>query len=972
MKTQDNRSKAAANPSSDPTGSPQASLAQDLRRKAEDFARERTARTPDDSATLSPDEIRDTLHELRVHQIELEMQNEELRRAQAEIEAGRARYFDLYDLAPVGYCTVSEQGLILEANLTAATLLGTARSALVNRPLSQFIIKEDQDLYYLQRKQLFETGETRECELRLVKPDGSNFWAHLTATAAQAEDGAPLCRVVLSDITGRKQMEEDLRRSERLFRLDFEESPVGRCLIGLDGRFLMTNQAFCVLQGRSASELGGMSFLEVTHPEDHDASREGMRQLLDGTLDRFDLEKRYLVSEQRTVWASVRVGLIRDEAGEPLHFSLFVQDISERKLAEEALQRQVQRYDLVVAGVQDAIWDWDVPNKRVFFSPRWKEIRGYAEHEVSDGEDEWHRGIHPEDLPRVFSQVEAHFAGRTAVFTEEYRVRCKDGAWKWVLDRGIAQRSPEGRVVRMAGSETDITVRKLAEAKLLELKMAVEQSGDGIALAGLDGHIVFVNKAWAEMHGCAAADLIGQHLSVFHTPEQLENEVNPFNERVIATESNTGEMGHCRKDGTTFITQMAVTVVNDATGTPFRLLAAARDITERKQAEAEREKLQTQVLQAQKMQSVGLLAGGVAHDFNNMLGIILGHTELAMARVEPGGSLHADLAEIRMAAQCSADLTRQILAFARKQTITPKVLDLNDTVEGMLKMLRRLIGEEIDLDWKPGPGLCPVKMDPTQIDQILANLCINARDAISGVGKITVSTRNTALDEKSCARLGGGTPGEYVMLSVSDDGCGMDSETLLLIFDPFYTTKEIGKGTGLGLATVYGIVKQNQGFINASSEPGQGATFTIHLPRHAAGMEPDAGKAPDQAVSSGHETILVVEDEPALLKMATIVMESQGYTVLAAGCPAEAIRMAGEHAGRIDLLLTDVVMPGMNGRDLAKSLVSTYPGLKRLFMSGYTADIIARHGVMDEGAHFIQKPFSLMDLAAKLREALEE
>jgi PAS domain S-box-containing protein len=507
---------------------------------------------------------------------------------------------------------------------------------------------------------------------------------------------------------------------------------------------------------------------------------------------------------------------------------------------------------------------------------------------------------------------------------------------------------------------------------LLELKMAVEQSGDGIALAGLDGHIVFVNKAWAEMHGCAAADLIGQHLSVFHTPEQLENEVNPFNERVIATESNTGEMGHCRKDGTTFITQMAVTVVNDATGTPFRLLAAARDITERKQAEAEREKLQTQVLQAQKMQSVGLLAGGVAHDFNNMLGIILGHTELAMARVEPGGSLHADLAEIRMAAQCSADLTRQILAFARKQTITPKVLDLNDTVEGMLKMLRRLIGEEIDLDWKPGPGLCPVKMDPTQIDQILANLCINARDAISGVGKITVSTRNTALDEKSCARLGGGTPGEYVMLSVSDDGCGMDSETLLLIFDPFYTTKEIGKGTGLGLATVYGIVKQNQGFINASSEPGQGATFTIHLPRHAAGMEPDAGKAPDQAVSSGHETILVVEDEPALLKMATIVMESQGYTVLAAGCPAEAIRMAGEHAGRIDLLLTDVVMPGMNGRDLAKSLVSTCPGLKRLFMSGYTADIIARHGVMDEGAHFIQKPFSLKDLAAKLREALEE
>jgi PAS domain S-box-containing protein len=577
MTNQDNRRKDAA----------------DLRQKAEALAREQASRTPEDSVAISPEETRKTLHELQVHQIELEMQNEELRTAQAQIEAGRARYFDLYDLAPVGYCTLSEQGVILEANLTTATLLGTARGTLVKQPISRFIVKDDQDIYYLHRKRLFETGEPQECELRLVKSDGALFWTHLTETAAQTEDGAPVCRVVISDI-------------------------------------------------------------------------------------------------------------------------------NERKLAEE-----------------------------------------------------------------------------------------------------------------------------------------------------------------------------------------------------------------------------------------------------------KSEKLQAQLTQAQKMESVGRLAGGVAHDFNNMLGVILGNVELVLDRIGPDDSLHADLEEIRKAAQRSADLTRQLLAFARKQTIAPKVLDLNKTVEGMLKMLRRIIGEDIALDWKPGQGLWPVKMDPAQIDQMLTNLCVNARDAIAGVGKITVETRNTALDEEYCAQQTGFTPGEYVMLIVNDDGCGMDSKTLLLLFEPFFTTKEMGKGTGLGLATVYGAVKQNNGFINVYSEPGHGTIFNIYLPRHTAQPGPLSKKVPVQATERGHEIILLVEDEPAILKMTTIMLQRQGYTVLASSCPDEAIRLASEHAGWIDLIMTDVIMPKMNGRDLAKTISSTCPSLKRLFMSGYTADIIAQHGVLDEGEHFIQKPFSLKDLGVKLREVLE-
>jgi PAS domain S-box-containing protein len=395
------------------------------------------------------------------------------------------------------------------------------------------------------------------------------------------------------------------------------------------------------------------------------------------------------------------------------------------------------------------------------------------------------------------------------------------------------------------------------------------------------------------------------------------------------------------------------------------------DITDLKQAEEERKNLEAQLHQAQKMESVGRLAGGVAHDFNNMLGIILGYTELALEQVDPAQPIHGNLEEIRKAAGRSADLTRQLLAFARKQTVAPKVLDLNETVEGMLKMLRRLIGEDIDFSWLPGKNPWQVKMDPSQIDQVLANLCVNARDAISGIGKVTIQTKNIILDEDYCDSHLGFAPGEYVMLTVSDSGCGMDKETLTHIFEPFFTTKEFGTGTGLGLATVYGIARQNNGFINVHSEPGQGTTFTVYLPRHVAKSEQMRKITPAENAARGHETILLVEDEPAILNMTAMMLKRQGYTVLAADLPGEAIRMAGRHPGQIHLVMTDVVMPEMDGKNLARNLLTLYPNLKRLFMSGYTANAIAHQGVLDPGIHFIQKPFSMKTLAAKVREALD-
>ena len=391
---------------------------------------------------------------------------------------------------------------------------------------------------------------------------------------------------------------------------------------------------------------------------------------------------------------------------------------------------------------------------------------------------------------------------------------------------------------------------------------------------------------------------------------------------------------------------------------------------ESKRGEEERDKLESQLHQAQKMESVGSLAGGVAHDFNNKLSVILGCTYLASAESDPAKQRHF-LEEIRKAAEQSADLTRQLLAFARKQTIVPKVLDLNETVTGMLKMLSRLIGEDIHLTWQPEPNLWLLKFDPSQVDQILANLCVNARDSISRDGKIIIETGNSIIDEVYCARHVDVLPGEYVWLAVSDNGCGMNKETMDRIFEPFFTTKEAGKGTGLGLATVFGIVKQNQGFINVDSEPGTGTTFTIYLPRYV-GQSVQNNK--DNLVMSapvGLETILIVEDELAILNMASTLLSKQGYTVLSANTHQEAIRLAKENAGEISLLITDVIMPEMNGKDLAQKLLSLYPQLKKLFMSGYTADAIAQHGVLDEGVNFIQKPFSLAALATKVREVLD-
>jgi CheY-like chemotaxis protein len=371
------------------------------------------------------------------------------------------------------------------------------------------------------------------------------------------------------------------------------------------------------------------------------------------------------------------------------------------------------------------------------------------------------------------------------------------------------------------------------------------------------------------------------------------------------------------------------------------------------------------------MESVGRLAGGVAHDFNNMIGVILGYVELALMRAEPSAPVRGNLEQIQKAAQRSADLTRQLLAFARKQTATPQVVSLNDVVGGMLGMLRRLIGEDIRLHWSPAADLGPVHVDPGQVEQVLANLCVNARDAIGGAGELVIATGNAEVSEAR-ARRSEALPGSYVSLSVRDDGCGMDREVREHLFEPFFTTKGTGRGTGLGLATVYGIVKQNQGFIEVDSAPGRGSTFTIFLPRHAGtGAAPGEDAAGVAGLARGMETVLLVEDEPDMLSLGRVMLSELGYRVLGAGSPERALALAERHAGELDLLVTDVVMPGMDGQELARRLRERIPGLPVLFISGYPDDVIARRGILSGEVRLLQKPFDLERLAGAVRGALD-
>ncbi len=539
-------------------------------------------------------------------------------------------------------------------------------------------------------------------------------------------------------------------------------------------------------------------------------------------------------------------------------------------------------------------------------------------------------------------------------------------AWRWTTF--IPARRAGAVIDGFFILEIDITAQHQAEE---DYRTLFQSMLDGFALheiivdaqgTPVDYRFLAVNPTFERMTGLAAAQVIGKSVrEVMPNTEQAW--IDRYGQVALTGEPVEFE-SYAQESGRHY----AVSAFRPA---PGQFACFFADITDRKNAETERVRLQEQLVQAQKMEMVGRLAGGVAHDFNNMLAAILMRAELALMQTDESSPMHRHLSEIQKTAQRSADLTRQLLGFARKQTIAPKVLDVNTLVGSMNTMLQRIIGEQIELVWQPQPDLWPVRLDPSQVDQILMNLVVNARDAIANEGRITIEMANVTLDEHYRQQWPDLRPGDYVMLAVSDNGAGMDQQTLDHIFEPFFTTKPQGKGTGLGLATVYGIVQQNQGHIQVYSEPQFGTTFKVYLPRSLA-TDVAAPQPPAGALPTGEGvTVLLAEDEDVVLAMGVEILERLGYGVLAASSPAAALEYAGEHDGPIDLLITDVIMPGMNGRTLAEQVTALRPATKILYISGYPADFISDRAVLEDGVNFLQKPFSLRSLALKVREALD-
>lgn len=547
---------------------------------------------------------------------------------------------------------------------------------------------------------------------------------------------------------------------------------------------------------------------------------------------------------------------------------------------------------------------------------------------------------------------------------EETAVECmKAGACDYLMKNNLIRLVPAvERELREAQIRKERTImeRELRESER-QYRQLVDQSNDAILLTKPDGAILDANPAACRIFGRSVDDIrsIGRNALVDLTDPRLHEAL----EKRSRAGSGVAEFTMVRATGEKFPAEVSSSVFTDGDG-ETKTSMIIRDITQRRLMEE-------RLLQSQKMEAIGQLASGVAHDFNNMLGVILGYVEMAIDMVEPSGELHASLLEIRKAAERSSTLTKQLLSFARTQSASPETIDPNDAINGSLAMLRRLIGEDISLDFRPGATIWPVRIDQSQIDQILVNLCVNSRDAIAKDGIIAIETQNIALSESPHSDHVGVPPGEYVMVAFSDNGCGIAQEIIDKVFDPFFTTKPKGKGTGLGLSTVYEIVRQIGGFIKASSEANQGTVFRAYLPRSADRSEEAPEKAPDGNPVCCQETLLVVEDEQALLFLSKAILEAKGYKVLTAGLPSEAIRLAGEYTGDVDLLMTDVVLPEMNGKELAEKICALRGNIKRLFVSGYSAETMVREGVLDPGSNFLSKPYSVNDLLSKVREILD-
>jgi PAS domain S-box-containing protein len=777
-------------------------------------------------------------------------------------------------------------------------------------------------------------------------------------------------RAVLSvsrDITEQKRAELALRQSEQRYRDLFESISDWICVHDLEGRLQGVNPIVCQATGYTAEELNGRPISDFLLAEfESEFTDLYLAQIKE--KGRFEGVFKIRGKGGKLHYIEYSSTLVRTEGREPF-VSGVGRDITERRRTERALRRSEERYRLVVDNAHEGICviqDGTIE----FANPKLAELAGRTPEEgVSRPFIDY---IHPEDRSEVIDRYQRRLAGEAVPDVHTYRMLRPDGGVRWidVISVVVAWEGRPGTINFISDTTEQMEAEEALRRSEEQYRLVVDNAHEMILIAQ-DGVIKFANPKTAEVTGYPLDELISRPFMDFIHPEDRPL-VEQLRHRRLAGEDLPG-IHPCRtirRDG-----EVRWIELNNVSiqwqGCPATLFFV-NDVTDQRIAQDEKEKMEVQFQQSQKMEAVGRLAGGIAHDFNNLLTIITGYSDLALAKTSPNDPLHQDLAEIKSAGDRAGALTRQLLIFSRQQVVEPQTVDVKKLMDNVEHMLRRLIGEDIELAVSTDPGVGAVEADPGQLEQVLMNLAINARDAMARGGRLTIETTQVRLDEDYAHDHLEVTPGHYVMVAVSDTGHGMDEDVRSKIFEPFFTTKDTGKGTGLGLSTVYGIVTQSGGHVSVYSEPGHGSTFKVYLPRSDAEVTRLETTEHEDARRRGTETILVVEDEDQVRDLACRVLRRQGYRVLDAANGGEAILVCEQHQGAIHLTLTDVIMPRMSGQDLAKRIQSLRPEMKFLFMSGYTDDAIDRHGVLDREVNFISKPFSSLKLAGKVREILDE
>lgn len=771
--------------------------------------------------------------------------------------------------------------------------------------------------------------------------------------------------------------QDELTQSERLKHMLEHGWDILHLTDG-NGNTLYVCEAVTHVLGYQPDELIGHRLHEFVHPDDAEmvAGRYRELRVSPGAISKQEVRVRH--KDGHWLWFET---VATNQLDNPSVAAVIVNSrpIEERKQAETSLQKSEHRFR--------SLFDLSGDANLIIEDGAFVDCNQAAINMLGfdDKADFLKRPLPSDHSPE--RQADGRLSREKADEMIARALECGTHRFEWLHTRKTGQVFPVEvlltTISREQGKEVlhttwrDITERKQA-LRALQVSETMhrtifESAPMGIALAdSTTGCFLQVNARHAEILGRNRDEMVGlTWMSLTHPDDlqaDLENMAALNQDRISSYQM---EKRYIRPDGTTVWARLTTSSINVSNFDCPVHLAMIQDITQQKEAEEEKERLQEQLQQVQKLEAIGRLAGGVAHDSNNMMAVILGNAEIALAELDPDDPLYGGLEEIEKAAQRSARLNHQLLAFARQQTVSPKVLDLTSVVSEDYKMLRRLIGENINLVWEPAHTVWPVRIDPSQIDQILANLTVNARDAIDGVGTVIIKTSNRVINDAFVAMHPDSLPGDFVLISVRDDGVGIAPEIQAKIFDPFFTTKGQGKGSGLGLATVFGIVKQNSGFILVDSTPGKGSEFSVFLPRYVAHEEEPIRGSLEKSASLGRETILVVEDEPSILMICRKMLEGLGYTVLTANSPITGIEQATDYGARIDLMISDVIMPEMNGKTLAERMRKIHPRLKVLFMSGYAAEVISDSDIEGDSIHFIQKPFSLSQLAESVRTALK-